>query len=116
MLDYNERGHEGEEQACLFLAARNYRILARNWRSHHHEIDIIADQYGELVFVEVKARRNENYLPAVAAVDDEKRRNVREAAKHYMNLHRFDGPYRFDIITVVGEEKPYRFQHFVAAF
>lgn len=55
MLDYNERGHEGEEQACLFLAARNYRILARNWRSHHHEIDIIADQYGELVFVEVKA-------------------------------------------------------------
>ena len=81
-----------------------------------HEIDIIADQYGELVFVEVKARRNENYLPAVAAVDEEKRRNVREAAKHYMNLHRFDGPYRFDIITVVGEEKPYRFQHFVAAF
>lgn len=71
MLDYNERGHEGEEQACLFLAARNYRILARNWRSHHHEIDIIADQYGELVFVEVKARRNENYLPAVAAVDAE---------------------------------------------
>lgn len=116
MALHNDKGREGEEAACLFLSLRGYRLLERNWRSHHYEIDIIADYYGEIVFVEVKTRRNEDFLPALAAVDEEKQENVRAAARHYLNLKRLDAPYRFDIITVVGETKPYTFKHYVAAF
>ena len=116
MAQHNDRGKEGEQEACLFLTLRGYHLLARNWRSSHHEIDIIADYYGEIVFVEVKTRRNEDFLPATAAVDQEKRENVRAAARHFMHLHQLDAPFRFDIITVVGERRPYTIRHFVAAF
>lgn len=113
---HNLTGIEGEDEACLFLSLRGYRLLARNWRSHHHEIDIIADYFGELVFIEVKTRRSEAFRSALDAVDEEKQKNVREAARHYMALNRLDAPFRFDVITIVGEAEPHTIKHYVAAF
>lgn len=116
MAEHNLLGQAGEEAACLYLAERSYRLLARNWRSGRLEIDIVADYFGELVFVEVKTRRNEDYLPAAAAVDHEKREHLLRAARSYMNVHHLDQPFRFDIITVVGERRPFRIEQIVNAF
>lgn len=80
MAQHNELGKKGEEEACLYLTTRGYRLLARNYRFGHWETDIIADYFGELVFVEVKTRRNEDYIPAITAIGIKKQDNLIKAA------------------------------------
>ena len=63
--------------------------------------------------MEVKTRSNEDFAPAITAVDDEKIKNLRLAARHYLDLNRLDPPIRFDIITVVGEQRPFTITHYV---
>ena len=116
MAVHNEFGALGEETACRYLMHKGYRLLSRNWRFHHLEVDIVAEWYGEVVFVEVKARRNEDLRYAVDAVDFEKRDNLVQAAKAYMSYYNLDQPYRFDIITVVGEQPPFEIEQIVNAF
>lgn len=116
MAEHNEFGKEGEEEACLYLAFHDYHILKRNWRVGHLEIDIVADYFGEIVFIEVKTRRHENVTSALDAVDDEKRHNVLMAARAYIAYYNEDRPFRFDIITVVGEKPPYEIKQYVNAF
>lgn len=49
-------GRKGEEEASRYLARLGHRILARNWRGGHLELDIITLKDSELHFVEVKSR------------------------------------------------------------
>jgi putative endonuclease len=87
MASHNILGQIGEEEACRFLIRKGYTLLDRNWRIGHYEIDIIAEWYGEIIFVEVKTRSNEDFAPALAAVDEEKLQNLRLAAGHYLHIH-----------------------------
>ncbi len=50
-------GSSGERLAAGWLEARGFRVLARNWRCAYGELDLIAEEAGELVFIEVKTRR-----------------------------------------------------------
>ena len=54
-------GQWGERQARLFLENKGYAIVATNFRCRAGEVDIVARQGQELVFVEVKTRRGEAY-------------------------------------------------------
>ncbi len=116
MAAHNELGRRGEEAACRYLANRHYHLLERNWRIGHLEVDIIADYYGELVFVEVKTRQSEDFESADKAVDHSKRKHLTAAAHAYQASHKTDQPLRFDIITVVGEHPPFRINHIINAF
>ena len=51
-----EVGRVGEDAAVAALQARGYRILDRNVRLRHGELEVIAEDAGDVVFVEVKAR------------------------------------------------------------
>ena len=113
MAQHNAFGLLGEELACRCLTDMDYRLFERNWRTGHLEVDIIADHYGEIVFIEVKARRHETEAhTAIGAVDMNKKRNLTEAAHAYMATKGIDAPFRFDIITVVGENAPYEITHY----
>lgn len=116
MAQHNEFGQRGEEIACRYLTHQDYHLLDRNWRAGHFEIDIIADYYGELVFIEVKARSREGAHTALEAVDEIKKRNLIAAAQAYIYSHHLDMPYRFDIITVIGTAEPYDVTHYVNAY
>lgn len=116
MAIHNEFGRVGEETACRYLMHAGYRLLARNWRCHHLEIDIVAEWYGEIVFVEVKSRSNEIFMAAADAVSRDKKERLVAAAKAYMSYYRLDQPYRFDIITVVGDAPPFEVEQHVNAF
>ena len=117
MTDKQSFGEVGEELASRYLMDNGYQLLQRNWRSGHHEVDIIAEFHGMVVFVEVKARKDENFLPAWVAVDKHKKKNLSLAAQQYMSANKLtDNPLRFDVITVVGEGEPYRLTHIKAAF
>lgn len=117
MAEHNELGRRGEQEAMLYLIDKGYTLLDRNWHSSHLEIDIVAEWYGEIVFVEVKTRTNEDYAPAEEAVTLRKKERVIAAARHYLGLHGLtDRPYSYDIITVVGKERPFTIKHLVNAY
>ncbi len=116
MAGHNEIGRKGEEAALLHLAKRGYRLLERNWRLGHLEVDIIAERYGVLVFVEVKTSANEDFGSPAARVDLKKRDHLIKAANAYVRGEDVIVNVRFDIIAVVGEEEPFRITHIKDAF
>ncbi|MBP3228817.1 MAG: YraN family protein [Bacteroidaceae bacterium] len=109
-------GDTGEELATRHLVRQGYHLLERGWRVGHLEVDIIAERFGEIVFVEVKTRRDEVFRTAREAVDHTKQRNLLAAAREYCLTKDLDQPVRFDIITVVGAAPPYRLEHIPDAF
>ena len=110
-------GRLGEEEACLHLLMEGYVLLDRNWRSGHLEIDIVAEYHGEIVFVEVKTRRDCTLVDAELAVDGRKIQSVSIAANSYIKRFNINALIRFDVITVVGSPSgAYRINHIEDAF
>ena len=117
MAEHNELGKQGEHEALLYLMKKGYTLHDKNWRSGHLEIDIVAEWWGEMVFVEVKTRRDEHFAPAADAVTLHKKRNLIAAGRAYLAEHGLmDCPYRYDVITVVGTERPFRLTHLENAY
>ena len=61
MSDAYDLGRAGEEAAARYLTFHDYRLLDRNWRFEHAEIDLIAEAFGLLIIVEVKTRATAAY-------------------------------------------------------
>jgi putative endonuclease len=94
-------GKSGEDQAVRELARRGYAILARRYRTRHGEIDIVAEDQGTLVFVEVKARATADYGVAADAVTIHKRHKLTSMAVEYLTRMRIvDRPCRFDVVAI----------------
>ena len=94
-------GKSGEDIACDELIRRGYAILERRYRTRVGEIDIIA-RHGEFtVFVEVKARSDDDFGGGAAAVTAWKQRRIAQMAVDYLSRRRLhDRPCRFDVVTV----------------
>ena len=101
--EHLKTGIWGEELAAAFLRQKGYVILERDWRSSHRDIDIIALKDDCTVFVEVKTRRNREFADPLQAVNYSKRKNLRKAINHYIHYRKINNPWRFDVITIVGE-------------
>ena len=117
-------GQRAEELATRRLAASGWRILARNARSRHGELDIVALDGRALVFVEVKAgRQDPDFGPErpILAVDRRKQLQVRRLATAWLAAHH-DLPYfdtiRFDAIGITFNRRgeSIDFEHIEAAF
>ena len=108
MAAHNELGSWGEDLAAAFLEEKGYAIVERDWKSGHHDLDIVAKDGSTLVIVEVKTRRNRLYGNPEEAIDYKKRRSLLSAINHYTKSHRIYSNVRFDIISIVGNmgEKP----------
>ncbi len=100
-------GINGEEAAERCLQKKRYRIVARNFRFHRGEIDLIAyDRSGTLVFFEVKTRRGLGHGSPEESVTLRKQHQIRKIAGAYLAVHNLrDVPCRFDIISISLEEK-----------
>lgn len=117
MAQHNELGRRGEQEACYYLAERDIHIIERNWRGDGGEVDIIADDYGMIIFVEVKTRSRTDYEAPEEAVDARRMYRLSRAAEEYLWRNGLEkNPYRFDIIAVEGEAPPFRIRHIVNAF
>ena len=116
MAAHNALGIAGEKAAAAYLEQKGYTIHDRNWRRGHLELDIIASIGDDLVFVEVKTRRNTEFQEPEEAVDEKKIRRIVRAADTYIKLFGLDGEVRFDIITAVGEEGNFKLTHIEEAF
>ena len=91
----------GEEAAVAALRSRGYRILERNVRLRRGEVDVIAEEHGDLVFVEVKARRSEAYGTPAEAVSPRKQRALAALAAAYCSRRGLrERACRFDVVEV----------------
>ncbi len=104
-MNTREQGLLGEEQAIKVLKKRGYKILERNHRTKFGEIDVIAEEGGCLVFVEVKKRSSRHFGEALEAITRTKQRHMVRSALWYMKKHRcFDRSARFDAVGLDGDQ------------
>jgi putative endonuclease len=96
-------GQAGEAEAERFLRRKGYRILARNLRTSLGELDLVAEDGAVLVFVEVKARRTEDFGGAVEAVHERKQHKLIQVASQYLACyHLMNRACRFDVVLLQG--------------
>jgi putative endonuclease len=111
-------GQASEMQAEQFLVAKGYHILDRNVRTRLGELDLVADDHGVVVFVEVKGRTTDAFGGALLAVDHRKRVKLTKLATQYLaQRHWSDKVCRFDVVLVQGRASDQgRIEHLQNAF
>jgi putative endonuclease len=80
-------GRRGEEIAARYLASRGLAIVERNWRCPQGEIDVIARDGGELVFVEVKTRSSVAFGHPLESITPVKLARLRRLAAAWCDAH-----------------------------
>lgn len=116
MAAHNDLGRRGEEMAAQLLREKGYHIVERNWRDANLEVDIIARTKTDIVFVEVKTRSDDTLMRPEEAVDWQKQRNLTLAAQHYIQKKRISLNIRFDVVSIVLNERRCDIQHIEDAF
>ena len=99
-------GRKGEQEAGAYLSRLGHRILARNWRSGHLELDLVTLTGNELHIVEVKSRTAPVMAPPQRNVDRRKRQRLVAAAQAFLHSDErknlpADLEVFFDVLTVV---------------
>ena len=103
---YNKiTGQCGEDFAARFLVKNKYKIIERNHRNKMGEIDIIATKDEDLVFVEVKTRKENSLYAPVLAVTKQKQNKLMKTAYVYLKEYPTNKNIRFDIIEVIHNSK-----------
>lgn len=82
------------------MQGEGYRIVERNWRSGHRDIDIVAIDCDELVIAEVKTRRANALIAPELAVNRQKIKSLAAATRSFVKQRKIGLPLRFDIIAV----------------
>ncbi len=94
-------GRVGEKKAEDFLKKKGYKILTTNYKTHLGEIDIIAEDKGVTVFVEVKLRSGYDYGSGAEAVNARKQEKYFKVATEYLVRNKkLDVPCRFDVVEI----------------
>lgn len=110
-----DTGLRGEGEAADYLQQQGYRILARRYRGAGSELDLVAADGDELVFVEVKTSRGT--ARPEQRVDRTKRRRLTRVARHYLqHCAAADTPCRFDVLAISLRAEDTGIEHLQNAF
>jgi len=117
-LDKRAFGETLEKCAVKFLTERNLSIVTENYLCKMGEIDIVARDNHDLVFIEVRYRKSNLYGGSAASVDKKKQKRIILAAEHYLQKHKLTNKVacRFDVIAITGNLDNLDFNWIKAAF
>ena len=87
-----------------WLRERGYYIVERNWRAGSYEIDIIAQRFDTMHFVEVKTRHIAGWQSTFESMTEHKRRSFQRAAMLYRSVHHLRHIVQFDLISVTVDD------------
>jgi len=96
-----ETGRRGEDVALAWLESRGFRLLDRNWRSGHKELDLVMDSGPRVHFVEVKTLTPPLLVQPFEKVDAAKQARLAAAARHYIAARHVGKEVQFDVVSVV---------------
>jgi putative endonuclease len=101
-MDYRRSlGRWGEQTAESFLVQKGYQILGRNIRTPYGEIDLIGEQAGMIVFIEVKTRASDDFGLPEEGITLKKGEHMINAAESYIQTHPDLGKgWRLDVIAI----------------
>lgn len=105
MAEHNDFGKIAEDLAADYLVKNGYKILVRNFRFQKAEIDIISEKDQLIIVTEVKARSTDFFILPQEAVTKGKIKLIVMAANHFMEEFNKNQEVRFDIISVLPDEK-----------
>jgi len=106
-------GRKGESQARRYLIDKGWRPKDQNWHCRYGELDLIMWDGDELVFVEVKYRKNHDYGRPEEMVSFGKMKRMIKSAERYLFQKRLSHCFwRFDIVAVSLERGEYLISHF----
>jgi putative endonuclease len=104
MGEAHDLGRRSEGLAATYLESRGYRVLERNYRVGHKEVDLIVRRDRVIAFVEVKARAGRGWGHPLEAITWAKRRELVHVARVWIAAHgRRDLVYRFDAIGITWQ-------------
>ena len=104
--DRKSTGYFGEEIACKVLEKKGYRLLSRNYTVRGGEIDLVMEKGDEIVFVEVKTRRNDHYGDALESITPQKKKRILRAAEIYLcGTRREDPDIRFFAVVIILDDE-----------
>jgi putative endonuclease len=105
-MSAKQLGQFGEQVAADYLCEQGFEILARNWRGHRVELDIVAREGPTLVFCEVKTRSNTRSGLPLEAITPQKQQHLRVAALAWLCAHQIPHlDIRFDAIGILAPPK-----------
>lgn len=108
----HEIGKTGEDLAVKYLEQIGYKVIERNFECKQGEIDIIAMNNNELVFLEVKTRTNLKYGAPIEAVDQTKQKHLIKAVQYYLYSRHLENEFvRLDVIEIYLYNHKYRVNH-----
>ncbi len=112
-----EIGTKGERQAVEYLVSNKYKIIRTNFHSPYGEIDIIAEDNGILVFIEVKTRST-GLSSALNSISISKRKKISKTASYFLskNYSYEDMFTRFDVIVILISKTCISLKHLKEAF
>ncbi|SEN62623.1 putative endonuclease [bacterium A37T11] len=117
MAEHLQTGANGEHAAYLHLVENGFRIVERNWRYKHLEVDLIMMDGNVLVFVEVKTLKGADYGLPFEAVNWQKEQRLDRAANIYIRQKGYEGEIRFDIISIFANgDGAFNIRHIKDAF
>ena len=98
-------GKKAENIAADYLKKQNVKVISRNFHSRFGEIDLIGLDKETLSFIEVRYRKNEDYLSAIETIDRHKCKKIIITSEVYLNKRKKYQSYqcRFDVITITGD-------------
>jgi len=116
MAEHNQLGEKGEKLAEVYLKNLGYKIITTNWRERKFEIDIIAIDNEEVVFIEVKTRSTAFFGNPEEAVTQKKQKHLIDGADFYIQEKEIDLECRFDIVAIVLNSNHEEIKHIKNAF
>lgn len=107
-----EIGKNGETLAEAYLKLEGYKILEKNFNCLRGEIDIIAQDKSEIVFLEIKSRNSTEYGLPSEAVTEEKLKHIYKTAEYYLiTKHLENKDVRIDVIEIYIEKNKCTINH-----
>jgi putative endonuclease len=102
-----QTGKCAEDLAVDFLSKAGFKIIARNFRTRNGELDIVAEEKGTLVFVEVKARRHAYFGSPFESVTRTKQKLIIRTALAFLQQYKPRcTQMRFDVLAIALEQPP----------
>ncbi len=112
MYERHITGKEGENIAAKFLKNIGYKIIEKNFQARQGEIDIIAKDKEEYVFIEVKTRTNKKYGEPIDAIDKRKIEHIKRTISYYLYLHQLENKFiRIDVIEIFENANKIKIHH-----
>ncbi len=111
-------GENAEQAACDFLLAKQLKLVERNIRYPFGEIDLLMLDGKELVFVEVRFRRNKQFGGGAESVTTSKRKKMANAAQAWLSSHKafINHACRFDVVALDWHQNAFRIDWIKCAF